>query len=540
MKLKLLILTFSLFSPNIIFSDNLRVDSLLKVLDSEILNSRNYLNKKNVHIDSIKIELKQTTKTDKNKQYQLVADLVEYYKSFNYDSAFVYVNKLISIATDNGDNNQLETAKISLCELLVSGGLFLPALDRLNELNIKELKRKNLIKYYYLYSRLYYDMASYISDKFYDKKYRSLADSYQKKLIDVLDPADNEFLFEAARLAAHENNDFYRSITLLEKLLARKNFSERDNAIYSSTLAYSYYCVGNYSKQKEMLASAAISDIRTTTKETVAILQLAQIMYKEGNLERAHEYIQQALDDATKYNARQRKTQISSILPLIETDRLILEHDKKERFFHIAIIVSILTLFIVILLFIVYIQLNKIKKSRQFIRDANKQLEEVNHQLKESNVIKDRYIVDFLDICSEYISKMSHQNVIVRRIIREKKYDELLRIFDDSTIEEERVQLFKIFDSIFLTLFTTFVEDYNSLLEPKNRFEPKKNELLNTELRIFALIRLGIDDPAFISKFLNCTVNTVYTYRTKAKNKAIVADKKDFEKSIMNIGINFN
>ena len=98
------------------------------------------------------------------------------------------------------------------------------------------------------------------------------------------------------------------------------------------------------------------------------------------------------------------------------------------------------------------------------------------------------------------------------------------------------MELYAKFDSIFLNIYPDFIEEFNNLLVPEERIYPKQDELLTTELRIYALIRLGITDSNKIASFLRYSLRTVYNYRTKVRNKSAVT-RGDFEDYVKKIGL---
>ncbi|MBA4317420.1 MAG: transcriptional regulator, partial [Flavobacterium sp.] len=195
-------------------------------------------------------------------------------------------------------------------------------------------------------------------------------------------------------------------------------------------------------------------------------------------------------------------------------------------------------------------QLKNLSHARKELQDVNNQLETLNKnlvnanqeliglygELSESNHIKEYYIGNFLSICSNYIDKLDIHRKMVKKMIVGKQISELFEKTKSSQLIDDELELFyKNFDSTFLHIYPDFVAQINNLLLPDERIILKKGELLNTELRIFALIRLGISDSATIAKLLRYSVNTIYNYRVKIKNKAAVP-RDDFEKLILKIG----
>ena len=171
------------------------------------------------------------------------------------------------------------------------------------------------------------------------------------------------------------------------------------------------------------------------------------------------------------------------------------------------------------------------------LNDTNKKMSDINDELSESNEIKETYIGHFLDLCSTYIDKLEKYRSTLNKKAVERKLEELFRMLKShEMIDQELKELYSLFDNIFLHLYPNFVEEFNSLLVEEERFNLKPDELLNTELRIFALIRLGITDSSRIANFLRYSANTIYNYRTRVRNKAAVPRDK-FESFVMKIGV---
>ena len=139
-------------------------------------------------------------------------------------------------------------------------------------------------------------------------------------------------------------------------------------------------------------------------------------------------------------------------------------------------------------------------------------------------------------ICSNYISKLEEYRKDINRKAKAKMLPEILAMTEKQTmVQDELKEFYQNFDAIFLHLYPNFINDFNNLLAPEERIEPRKGELLNTDLRIYALVRLGITDSVKISEFLHCSPQTVYNNRLKVRNKAIVP-KEHFVEAIRNLG----
>ena len=302
-------------------------------------------------------------------------------------------------------------------------------------------------------------------------------------------------------------------------------------------------------KEKEYLCLSAIADIRSAIKDHASLWTLAELLYEDGNIERAYQYMRFSWNATKFYNARLRSWQSSGVLSLIDkTYQAMIEKQNKRLQMYLLLITGLLVLLITALGYI-YSQMKKLSDARNHLQLANGQLNALNEELRqmndcltsanvelsESNQIKEEYIARFIKLCSTYIDRLDAYRRMVNKKIAGGKVAELLKITrSQDALEEELVELYVNFDTAFLHLFPDFVKKFNDLLQENGRIVLKKDELLNTELRIYALIRLGIEDSSQIAEFLRYSVNTIYNYRAKVRNKARVS-RDDFEDMVRKI-----
>lgn len=296
---------------------------------------------------------------------------------------------------------------------------------------------------------------------------------------------------------------------------------------------------------------SAICDMKNAIKENASLRSLAILMYERGDIDDAFMCIQFSMEDATFCNARLRTVEVSQIFPIIDNAyRNKIESKNKELSFFL-IIISLLSCALIFAIVYVYKQMNRISGIRkelyranikliemnEELQEANSRKQEVNNELSEANRLKEVYIGQFLDLCSSYIDKLKAFKGNLNKKAAERKLDDLYKMLkSDEIIDSELSELYKIFDKVFLHLYPGFVEEFNSLLLPEERFVLENPLELNTELRIFALIRLRITDSGKIANFLHYSANTIYNYRTRVRNKAAVP-RDDFENRVMKIGI---
>jgi len=282
------------------------------------------------------------------------------------------------------------------------------------------------------------------------------------------------------------------------------------------------------------LSQAAIGDIKSATKETVAMRNLATLLYNSGNVHASNKYIRIAMEDANFYNARHRKMGISSILPIIEKERFDMVEKQRNILMGSVLIVSLLFILLLSATVIIYKQFKKLRNARHTIQEQNNNLISANSKLTEANKIKDEYVIQSLYGNSEYIDRIEQLYKTINRKIMARQYDDILSLVKESDLRKERENMHLSFDQTFLKLFPNFITEYNKLFSHDDRIEIDASKGLTPEIRIFALIRLGIQESDRIAKFLDYSVNTINTYKTKVKNKSTIPNEI-FEQKIMEI-----
>lgn len=507
------------------------LDSLLIQLDQCIVQCDNYIKQKEDKIEAIKHILTLPSLTQ-DQQFDTYLRLFEEYKSFKYDSAYVYANKSLDLANEIGNNEFRVLANQSVVFCLMSSGLFKEAFDIMEHIDVAKMSDHIKKEYYNLWARLYYDIADYSNEDPFRNLYIEKGNLYSDSVLQVLSMQSLEW-WHAYGLQQMKKENFPRAAQAFTTLINMQGIDEHVYAMTTSSLAYVYQLMGDRENAKVNLVYAAIGDIKSVTKETTAIRNLANLLYETGDINRANRYIRIAMDDANFYNARHRKLEISSILPIIEKDRF--EAIEKQRNILVWFVISVTLLFLLLLIatLVIYRQNKKLTSARKTIEERNYQLQETNQQLSEVSNIKDAYLGYSFYINSEYIDKIEDLYKLVNRKIAARQYDDLRSRFKESDLQKERKNMYVSFDDTFLKLFPTFISSYNNLFKPEDRII-ENDKQLTIEMRIFALIRLGISDSDRIARILDYSVNTINTYKTKVKNKSIVANEL-FEQNIMEI-----
>lgn len=509
-----------------------QTDSSTKELDKLIEERDLYIQQKEDRINSLKKEL--STLSDNTDRLDYYNSLFNEYKSYKYDSAYVYAHKCLDIALSLKDSCKISDAKEHIAFCYLSSGLFKEASDIMNSVDIENACEDVKKNYYILLARLYFDMADYNNVEPFRSQYASEGNRYCDSAT-VYTPQNSPEYWSIQGLKRMQLRDFKGAIDMFLPLAqSSKNIDDHTYAIAASSLGFIYEELGDKQKAIYYMTEASIGDIKSATKETVALRNLANLLYETGDVHKANKYVRLAMEDANLYNARHRKIAISSILPIIEKERF--EMVEKQRNILIGSVVTISLLFLLLLAttIIIYKQVKKLRLARHTIQEQNKKLLSINSKLMEANKIKDEYITQSIYGDSEYIDRIEHIYKIVNRKIIARQYEDIRSFLKESDLRKERENMYSSFDQTFLKLFPDFVKEYKKLFLPDDILDIDISKGLTPEIRIFALIRLGIHDSERIAKFLNYSVNTINTYKTKVKNKSIIANEL-FEHKIMEI-----
>jgi tetratricopeptide (TPR) repeat protein len=441
------------------------------------------------------------------------------YSTFIYDSAFKYIGELQTVAYRLNDPSKIAYGKIKLGLILLSSGMFKETLDSLGNIRVAGMPDSIKIDYYFGLARTYYDLGDFDKDRYYTPHYTRLGTEYIDSARALCAPGSylSRYLTGLKNL---KNENTEAALKELNMLLHEYKLSPHQLAVTASTLSYFYISRSEPEQAIELLAQAAIADISTATKETAAISSLAELLYRQGDIKTAYVYIQQAMDDAQFYGARQRIVQVGAIMPVISSAKVNNVEGQRRIALIYAGIITLLTVLVVVFAISTLRQLKKRKVAERALQEANK--------------IKEEYIGYYFNINSEYLTKIETFKKAVEMKLMTKKIDDIRYIVNNINPKKEREELYHSFDVVFLKLFPDFVTIFNSYFKEEDRIVLKEGQLLNTELRIFALIRMGIHDNEKIAKILDYSINTIYNYKARVKGKSIIPNDQ-FEKKIMEI-----
>ena len=514
----------------------------LEDLDKVVANQQIYTNARLRMLDSLKSDLRKADEL--HKKYAIEKELFAGYQSFVVDSALLYAQKKLSLAQRLNDAEELSYSYLDVASMLIKGGNYKEANEVLQRLNVRNAS-SNLRNYYYTVNQDLYTTLQTVSLTANERKlYNEKSSLYKDSILSLkLDPS--VWVVTNRMMDKHRYKD---ALQILLKEYPTLNVDDRRMAYVAYSISDIYRLMGNREKEKQYLIVSAIADIKSAVKEYISLRRLATLLYEDGDIERSYLYMKRALEDAIYCNARLRVIEVSDIMPIINKAY----EDKTQREKHVTLLalvsISVLSLMLIGLVFLLRRQMKKLSITQRALRDKNAELyklndvlsktndalSESNDSLSEASRIKDMYIAQFMTECSTYIDKMELYRKQLRKVATTGSKAELLDILKSPTfIEKEVDAFFATFDATFLSLFPNFVHDFNQLLLPESQVVNKKDKRLNTELRICALIRLGISDNERLAAFLRCSKATIYSYRSRTRLKSLQPDL--FEEQLMNL-----
>ena len=509
---------------------NQDVEQKLREVDATLEKKAEYDARKDERINRLRSDLRDAV--DESGRWEATYHLYEEYASYKYDSAYNYALALGELAARTGIRDLMAEACVAKITCLINAGLFKEAFEAAGEISDNGLSPRVQLNYYRIMVRLYYSARGYAQTEPYWEQYSQAGEYFSRKVLAAV-PENSRIWHEYNANFLMENRQFEEGVVEFASLLESPGLDLHSRAIYASSMGWMLQLLGREDEALMAICESAICDIKSSTKETTALRMLAEYLSRRGEVERPTRYVRASFDDANFYNARLRKLEVGAVLPLVEKNH----YDSLSRQHKLMGISIILTIIIavaaVVALWFFRRQNRRLHEARAGIEERNRQLEDANARLAEANAIKVEYIGNSFYINSEFIEKMSQLYKLVDRMLVTRQYDELRRSLKESTLDKERDSMYESFDTTFLKIFPTFVNDYNALFPETEQVFPAHG--LNPEMRIFALIRLGIQEPERIARFLDYSVHTINTYKTRVKNKSWVENER-FEAEIMQIG----
>lgn len=521
-------------------------DSLLRELDRTLASRFLYREQKAQCIDQWKEKLKRTP-ADTARFFVLDA-LLDEYRAYNTDTSLAVAREKYQVALTLPDPAYLDEARMNTADIMGTAGMYKEAIELMQTIRVADLPSRLHAYYYHIYRTVYGLMADYAVTEPEKKRYAESADHYRDSLLLVNDP--QSWMYRLVKSDWYNVRNAYDQAIALLSDYADEHPDIHTQAVCAYTLSESYRLKGQEEMRKKYLILSATADIRSAIREYISLRKLAVILYQEGDIDRAYAYLKVCMDDAVACNARLRILEILQIFPFINQAYQQKEQKRQVQMKWALGFISLLSLGLLLAIVYVCRQMKRISAARQAVEEANRQLKALNEALHDSNAqlkeanrsiaensyLKEAYIGRYMDQCSVYLEKMDRYRRSLGKIAAAGQVEDLYKqIKSTQFIQEELKDFYAHFDDTFLQLFPSFVDDFNALLAPGAQIYPKPGERMTTELRLFALIRLGITDSVKIAQFLRYSVTTIYNYRTKVRNKA-AGNRDELEQLVMQIG----
>ena len=567
MKSDLFILIICLLFPAYVCADTSKHAleenrKLLHSLDSLLEQQDLFVRVKEERIKQLKMQYSRVK--DVKELYAMNRMVYLEYRVYDADSALHYINKNIQLAQQTNNRTWEVVSLLEQSFVLTSSGLLTEALKAVSDIQPEELPQNLRSEYFGRLCTLYSRLRDYSSENSQlSEHYNNLQKAFRDSV--YLTATPDELRYWNCRawlyLGTPEIEPVKQAFEENKQTLSNDS---RKYSIATYNLSAIYRSENNDSKYLENLILSAMADIRSVNGDIGSLQEIAEYLFKHGEIDRAYNYILYCSQKAMLFHNRVRIVKMSHLQNQIYKAYQEQSRTQQKRLQASLIAVSFLFLVLIGAFLFIRKQMRRLKEANlkldstnqklsvnmdalstahqrleevnMQLKDLNTQLQEVNDQLRESNYVKEEYIGYVFNICSTYISKLEEFRKNINRKLKVGQLEDVKAMTDSSaTASNELKEFYQNFDTIFLHLYPDFVDDFNALLLPEERIELKEGELLNTELRIHALIRLGITDSVKIADFLHCSAQTVYNNRLRTRNKSIIS-KEDFINAVKKLG----
>lgn len=543
-------------------NSGLSTQQLLDSLDSSLGKSAAYTAEKERRISSLRRRLSQTANPEQ--RFWICRNLVDEYSSYNSDSALHYIDASTAVGRQTGRREWIDEMNLNRAYIYAATGLLAEAESALNEVDPRQMTPALATEYY---NRLLFVLThkdQYLGKNSLTRPYSERAKAMLDSVSRLMQPSDPQYIWFLAWRSMTDPAKTREAIPVVEKALESSTYSTREEAMNAWILSRLYELNGNSDMMMRYLILSAIADVRTSNKEIASLEEISNRLYQSNDLERANDYISHCLQLANDYKSRVRVGRLADLQYHI-TKAYSQRNDRQRRKLNVYFIIALVfAACLAVAMLFLYKQNRRIHRSKTELDRSNAQLNskveelsQTRRQLKEANDrleilyrnvrdeagelaagndAKERYIADIFAICSDYISKLDEFRRNIYRKIVAHNFDEVKELTKSHELSHGEIkELYQNFDSIFLKVYPNFVDDFNTLLRPDERVAMKKPGVLTTELRIYALVRLGINDSVKIARFLHCSTQSVYNARMKMRNKSDIS-KEQFAEAVRRLG----
>lgn len=520
---------------------------LLDTLDYVVNNKQTYFFQKDNHLNYLKAQYKSAR--DKEVKFNTLQSIIEEYKTYNLDSMLTYAKKCKDLAEKLEPDWHIQLANVYYAEGLCAAGMFKESAELLGYTSSTKLDSVVRPQYYHVMHTLFDVMYDNTIDEDYKNYYRSTSKRYADSILSVYDTLS--FVYLIVRSDIHyKNNECDKALSDLQKINVN-TLSQHNKAIYSYCMANVCRCTGDSINEIYWLTKASLYDIPLAVREYSALQELAILLYKNNDIERSYRYLSCAIDDVNKTHFRMREREVAYAFPIVQKAYSKQIHTRNVQLVVTILIIGIILVFMVVLMLQLWQQLKnnrelkaqtekyaqELVKTNDSLKKANEQYTLLNNELEFNVMVKMKYLTQYMSLSSTYLEQICTIKNKIQSVSRANPDLKALlnKLVEDLHIENVTDDFYENFDNIFLSLFPNFIAQFNDLLEDDKKIvPPEEPNRLNTPLRIFALIRLGMTDSVQISMFLKYSLSTIYNYRVKYRNYAI-KDREHFEDEVMKI-----
>lgn len=501
-------------------SDN-RTESLLRELDATLEMAPTYNGYFLQRVDVLRQLL--SRRNSPEQEFDIRNNLAEEFSAYSMDSTLFQLRRNQAIATRLKDAYRLAETDLRLAREYALAGYHSDAMEILSTYSPESVPKGLEYTYYEVANYLYGEMAVYSS---HNAQYWQKRDALRRSMLPYLEEGTYEW-YDQQRIQADAESKPDLALELAMKALEVTTPNSRQYA--RAAFFVSTYHRNNREEQMYWLAKSAIADVMCATKDYASLNDLAKLLYENGDVDRAFKYVaDHCMPDALFFNGKLRPWQIAQFFPALEQAYA----SKNARATRTMLELICVTLLLLVALAAALFYLGR--RQRALVK-TRKALESEKEDLQEANKVRQEYIGLFLQNLSENIStSRQYKNHVLKYIRRGNDKYLIEEIEALPPIEEDISEFNRMFDKTFINLYPDFVEKFNSLLAEGEAITPKGDDILTPELRVFALIKLGISESSRIASLLHYSSNTVYNYRAKIKNKAL-GDREQFEEAVCSI-----
>lgn len=522
-------------------------EALLSNLDKILEHRSTYFIQKDKHLDYLKSRYRNSDSYEE--KYDILQQILDEYKVYNVDSLMWYASERRNIAAHFDKPMYKQAASMNYAEALYLSGMYKESFDVLGRMTVEPLDSTLMPYWFHLQHTIYGAMYENAVNKEFKQFYFEKARAYGDSILSVSDSSSFIYKIVASDMFYKDGN-CNKAAKYLNSI-KNQDLSQHEKAILAYCKANVCKCMGDTDDEIKYLANASILEIPIAVREYSALQQLALLLYEKGDIDRAYKYLRFAFDDMVGSHMRMRVEEVTTVYPIVENAYRAQLNKSRHKLIVLTIILIIIVFALMALLWSYARHLKTIKNLRRMAEQSkndmartlddmnalNTKISQINTQLNEANAIKEKYLVQYMALCSIYIDHFENIRTKVRRMIREgnPKKDELKSIMDEKRIENILEEFYENFDETFLGLFPSFISKFNELMQEDKRIDPPMEpNRMNTPLRIYALVRLGVSDSVQIAQFLRYSVSTIYNWRVKIRNNSVV-DRDRFDDYVLQI-----